>query len=346
MRKMIKMIKIALACMTMVALCCSCTNQRVEGNTDSADANTAEADNTINLGEVIQQMKEEQASSTPSPSASPSEENTEVNPDDIVFPEHEQVITEEDQIEPQGNELQLVFLGDSIFDNNRDGTGVPYLTAVQCNADVYNLAIGGTTATLDQTEPAENETWESRGLQGVVKAMKKQIPTTIFEGTRAKEILDNPDIDFSKTDYFIVEYGINDYFSGFPRSYDDKPYSRYTYSGALRNAISELRELAPDCTIILCPPHYCQFFNGDRFVGDSNVTDKGAGTLMDYKGTCEYIAGEQQTLFLDTYDDLGINGYTADEYLEDGIHLTEKGRQIYADALARLILSHEEEKNN
>lgn len=341
-----KMIKIALVCMIMVALCCSCTNQKVEGSTDSADANTAEADSTINLGEVIQQMKEEQASPTPSPSASLPEENTEINPDDIVFPEHEQVITEEDQIEPQGNALQLVFLGDSIFDNNRDGTGVPYLTAVQCNADVYNLAIGGTTATIKLTQSAENEKWESTGLQGVVKAMEKKIPTNIFEGTRTKEILDNPNIDFSKTDYFIIEYGINDYFEGAPRSYDDQPYSPYTYAGALRNAISELRSLAPDCTIILCPPHYCIFYNGDRYVGDSNMTDKGAGTLRDYMGTCEYISGEQQTLFFNSYYDLGIDSYSADKYLEDGVHLTAEARQNYADALARIILAHEEEKNN
>ena len=51
---------------------------------------------------------------------------------DIDIPVQEQVITEEDQTEPEGHHLQLVFLGDSIFDNNRDGTGVPYLTAKQC----------------------------------------------------------------------------------------------------------------------------------------------------------------------------------------------------------------------
>ena len=256
------------------------------------------------------------------------------------------MITEEDQVEPQGNDLQLVFLGDSIFDSNRDGTGIPYLTAVQCNADVYNLAIGGTTATIKLTQSAENEKWDSTGLQGVVKAMQKKIPTTIFEGTRTKEILDNPNVDFSKTDYFIIEYGINDYFEGAPRSYDDEPYSAYTYAGALRNAITDLREFAPDCTIILCPPHYCLFYNGDRFVGDSNVTDKGAGTLRDYMGTCEYIAGEQQTLFFNSYYDLGIDAYGADKYLEDGIHLTAEARQNYADALARIILANEETKNN
>ena len=63
-------------------------------------------------------------------------------------------------------------------------------------------------------------------------------------------------------------------------------------------------------------------------------------------GTCEYIAGEQQVLFLNTYDNLGIDGYTADEYLQDGIYLTDKARDSYADLLAGMILNNEEQKNN
>lgn len=323
----------------LISVCCACGKKAEDVN--DVGSNATENGEIIDFDEVLEQMEQEQ--STPSPSKEP---EVEASPDEIVFPEHEQVITEEDQTEPQGNELQLVFLGDSIFDNNRDGTGIPYLTAVQCNADVYNLAIGGTTATIRPTESAENEKWESRGLMGVVKAMQKIIPTDIFVGTRTKEILDNPDIDFTKTDYFIIEYGINDYFEGTPISNLDEPYSMYNYVGALRCAISQLKDFAPDCTIVICPPHYCMFYNGDRYVGDSNVTDKGFGTLRDYMEICEYVAGENDTLFLNTYDDLGIDGYTADEYLEDGIHLTAEGRQIYADALAKMILSNEEQKNN
>ena len=244
-------------------LCCSCSAKSAIDEIGASTDNQAKNEDSIDLGEVIKQMKEEQTQTpSPSPSPSPVEETVVVNQDDIVFPEHEQVITDDDQTEPQGKDLQLVFLGDSIFDNNRDGTGVPYLTAVQCNADVYNLAIGGTTATIKLTESAENEKWESRGLMGIVKAMTKQIPTDIFEGTRAKEILDNPNVDFSKTDYFIIEYGINDYFEGAPRSYDNETHNLHTYVGALRVAIQQLRDLAPGATIILCPPHYCLFYNG------------------------------------------------------------------------------------
>ncbi len=264
---------------------------------------------------------------------------------DFDIPVQEQVITDEDQIESRGNSLQLVFLGDSIFDNNRDGTGIPYLTAKQCNADVFNLAIGGTSASIEEGESAEWDKWTSRGLCGVVNALRGRINTDIFEGTRAKEVMDNPDIDFSQTDYFIVEYGINDFFRAVRQS-DDDGYNLNTYAGALRYSVANLKELAPDATIILCSPCYAQFFSNNYMVGDGNVTNPGNGTLFDYKGTCNYIAKETQSEFFNAYQDLGIDGYTADEYLEDGVHLTEAGRKLYADALAHKILVIEEDKNN
>lgn len=262
-------------------------------------------------------------------------------------PEQEQVITEEDQREPQGRELQLVFLGDSIFDANRDGTGVPFLTSVACEADVFNLAIGGTCAAIEYEESAESDKWTSTSLVGVVKAIMGDISTDIFAGKTAKEILDNPNIDFSQTDYFIVEYGMNDFLRATPLdSADRELFDLRTYAGALRYAVDNLRDVAPDATIILCAPNYAQFYDGTWMIGDGNSINTGYGTLFDYKGICNYVANEKQTLFFNAYQDLGIDGYTAEEYLEDGVHLTEAGRRLYAEALAHMILSYEETKNN
>lgn len=290
------------------------------------------------LGENLVSQKEESTQKQEEAAPTPAIE--------LDVPVPEQVITEEDQIEPQGNGLQLVFLGDSIFDNNRDGTGIPYLTAVQCEADVFNLAIAGTSATIEWDESAELETWSSRSLCGVVNAMLKNIPTDIFEGTRAKDLLDNSNIDFSQTDYFIVEYGTNDFFRAVRQSDPESDYNLKTYAGALRYGVSNLKSLAPDATIILCSPCYAQFYHDGYMVGDGNVTNSGNGTLFDYKGTCNYVANEMQVEFFNAYQDLGIDGYSADEYLEDGVHLTEAGRKLYADALAQRILSIEETKNN
>lgn len=266
---------------------------------------------------------------------------------EIQVPEYEQVITEEDQIEPTGSDLQLVFLGDSIFDSNRDGTGIPYLTAKQCEADVFNLAIGGTCAALQADESLEPQEWSSWSLLELINVLMGNISASHFDGTRAGEILSGSSIDFSQTDYFIVEYGTNDFLSGISRSSQGEHYNLRSYTGALRYAVVNLKEIAPDATIILCSPCFAQFYGKDGYmVGDGNMMDKGNGTLFDYKGTCEYVAKEQGALFFNAYEDLGIDSYTIDEYMEDGVHLSTEGRKLYAGALAEMILNHEETKNN
>lgn len=313
--------------------------------------NNATSDNIIitETGEVIEKPVEKEPILEEQEAAKKEAEPTQepqTLPIELDIPEQEQVITQEDQTEPQGYGLQLVFLGDSIFDNNRDGTGIPYLTAVQCEADVFNLAIGGTSASVGRNEETDIDKWNSIGFCGVVYAMKGDISTDIFEGTRAKELLDNKNIDFSQTDYFIVEYGTNDFFQGTIRADDGDGFDKRTYEGALRWGVSQLKEIAPDATIILCSPCYAQFYKDGYLVGDGNMTDLGFGTLFDYKGTCNYIANEQNCLFLNAYQDLGVDGYTIDKYMEDGLHFSEEGRKLYADALARIILNYETTKNN
>ncbi len=295
-------------------------------------------------GEILEEESLSSAEPTPEATVAP---ETIIQGGELKEPEQEQIVTEEDQKEPQGRELQLVFLGDSIFDANRDGTGVPYLTSVACEADGFNLAIGGTCAALEYEESAESSKWTSTSLLGVVKAIMGDIPTDVFSGKEAKKILDNPNVDFSQTDYFIIEYGINDFLRATPLDSEElAAFDLKTYAGALRYAVDNLRDVAPDATIILCAPNYAQFYDGTWMIGDGNTVNTGYGTLFDYKGICNYVANERQTLFFNAYQDLGIDGYTAEEYLEDGVHLTEAGRRLYADALAHMILSYEETKNN
>ncbi|MBP3457796.1 MAG: SGNH/GDSL hydrolase family protein [Lachnospiraceae bacterium] len=320
---------------------------------ESREENTElSADNVI-ITETGETLIKQQPTAEPKTTDTPAvEEWGELPAPDVVpeveirEPEQEQVITEADQISPSGSELQIVFLGDSIFDNNRDGSGIPYLTSVACNADCYNLAIGGTCAAIELTEQYENENWTSKSLVGMVKAIRGDIPTDVFEGTRAKEILDSGEVDFKNTDYFVIEYGMNDFFRATPLTSDFSDYDIRTYVGALRYAVSNLKDYANDATIILCGPNFAQFYAGDRFIGDGQSLNTGYGTLFNYAGKCQYVAREQQVHFFDAYLDLGIDAYNADEYLEDGVHLSEAGRHLYADALANKILEIEETKNN
>ena len=205
-------------------------------------------------------------------------------------------------------------------------------------ADVYNCAIGGTRATLKAGESSENyDTWDSTSLSGMVNvAIGKVDPEIFLKGYITGGIIRN--IDFSKTDYFIIAYGLNDYFAGAPLNADNpNSWDAHGYGGALRFAVDRLRNAYPDAQILLISPTYCQFWKDGYMYTDSNMKDFGGGTLTDYANVCQNVAETQNTLFIDGYSTLGINTYTAEDYLEDGVHLTAAGRELYAKAVSSCL---------
>lgn len=243
--------------------------------------------------------------------------------------------------------MQVVILGDSIMDGDRTESGAADIISEQLNAKVYNMSIGGTTAALLPTESAGYSEWSSCGLLGVVNAILGNISTDVFEGYAAKEILET--CDFSKTDYFIIEYGVNDFLTG------KIPNSRYlengdelavrsdsTYTGALDSAILKLRANFPNAQILLVGPHYCQIFSGKTFIGDAYSLDYGYGPLINFARGAGYVAEQHKedgVIFFNAFESSGIDAETADEYLEDGVHMTPLGARIYAEKIAAIIRS-------
>lgn len=267
---------------------------------------------------------------------------TEVVPEEETIsestPSSETADTVSKNTEPEEDKMQIVVFGDSIWDSTRDETGVAYLLSQYTGADVYNCAIGGTCASL---KPYEDDLafdhWNSTSLVGMVNAaigkvdpddfMSKYVACNVFKS-----------IDFSKTDYFIIAYGLNDYFEGRTISVSDTDlWNPRGYGGALRFAIIRLRAAYPNATIMLISPTYCQFWEDGVMYTDSNMKDFGGGPLTDYANHCRNVAENYETLFIDGYNTLGINIYNAKEYLADGIHLTAKGRELYAKAVSSCI---------
>ena len=242
--------------------------------------------------------------------------------------------------------MQIVVLGDSIMADGRDeNEDVASLIGEACNAKIYNLAIGGTTAALLTNEQYNYADWGSIGLLGVINAMLGNINPYIFDEYETGKIL--KECDFSKTDYFVIEYGINDFTSR------QIPQSRYlengdilgvdevhTYAGALNTAVDLLKTHFPNATILVVAPHYCQIFEGPTFMGDAYSINYGYGTLVDFFRVAGYVADQHKAdnvLFFNAMEESGIDAYTADKYLEDGIHLTDEGRRIYADKIIERI---------
>lgn len=238
--------------------------------------------------------------------------------------------------------MQIVVLGDSQFGNFKDEDGMAARLSRYCHANVYNLAIGGTAAAITNAQGhSKGEGWDSLAGCGIVQMIEGSLPSTLLENySYTKEVFDI--CDFSKTDYFIVEYGVNDYLNNTPISNNDGASSYRTYAGAMEYIIMTLSENFPDATIVVCPPTYAQFFEGGTgaYLGDGNTLKNSYGTLRDYAETATGIAetSGSNSFSVDGYYALDINSVTARDYLIDGIHLKNRGRKEYAQLLARLMI--------
>ena len=267
-----------------------------------------------------------------------------VNTDEPVVEDSGSSLTVEDN---RNYDMQIVCMGDSILDSERGSTGVASLIGEGCNAKVYNMAIGGTTAAVMLDEPREFGKWESTSLVGIVNAIVGNISPEIFDKYEAGNVL--KECDFSQTDYFIIEYGLNDYLCGkvpqnvyWPNGEDLGIPLICTYAGAMEYAINTLRNAFPNAKILVISPHYCEFFAGGKYVGNAYVQNNGYGTLVDFGRCLEALITEnyrEDVIFYNTIKSSGIDAYTANEYLEDGVHLSEAGRRAYAEHAIELILA-------
>lgn len=261
-------------------------------------------------------------------------------------PAEEAVKPEQNDAEDDdGYDMQIVFMGDSILDFDRRDDGIADMVGYACNAKVYNMAIGGSTAALLPDQQENFKDWDSLGLLGVVYAILGKIDATLFENYEAGQIL--KECDFSKTDYFVIEYGVNDFLAEIPPSlYLENGEMRnldeaHTYAGALDGALSALHIAFPDAKILVIAPHYCQFFSAGKFVGDGYSFNNGYGNLISYARVCGYVAHHREedgVMFYNAFEESGIDAYSAEECLEDGIHLTPEGRRKYADFIIRAIM--------
>lgn len=278
-------------------------------------------------------------------------ENTQTTQDAKKTQNEKDIKSTENKTEPVQEEdekkysMQIVIMGDSIMDGDRSESGAADIISEQLNAKVYNMSIGGTTAALLPNEQYDYNNWSSTGLLGIINAIQGNISPDVFQGYAAKEVLET--CDFSKTDYFIIEYGINDFLTG------KIPNSRYlengetlsmrpshTYTGALEDAVNTLKNSFPNAQILLVAPHYCQIFSGKTFIGDGYSLDYGYGPLINFARGTGYVAEQHKengVLFFNAFENSGIDAGTADKYLADGVHMTPLGARVYAEKIASII---------
>ena len=147
-----------------------------------------------------------------------------------------------DDIMEYGNgRLTITIFGDSILDNFRDETGIANRMSADLDATVFNLAIGGTCATVEPDAQLENERWDCTCGLGMVKALAGEVELDALRDCTATQILRDHMDEIRNTDVFIIEYGINDFLSVKPLSSDDYRSGLTTYVGSMREMVRILQ---------------------------------------------------------------------------------------------------------
>lgn len=222
---------------------------------------------------------------------------------------------------------RILVLGDSIWGNYRDDTGVAakvedYCRQIGHEVIVYNAAIGGTRATLD---PEDNQyefgPASESSLAKMVSILNGDTSVDLLQGKAAYEDMKLALEVRNKIDVVIVAYGMNDFLNQVPINNSDAPWTGF--GTALTNGILGIRNACSQADVMIVAPTYASYFS-------IPVQNMGEKALYNYASVACDVAKGANTLCVDAYNNIGINAYNADEYLEDGIHLNEEGRALYA----------------
>lgn len=223
--------------------------------------------------------------------------------------------------------VRVLVLGDSIWGNYRDETGIAakveyYMQRLGYTAKVYNAAIGGTRATLD---PQDSE-WEygpasDNNLGKMTSILLGRTDVGLLQGKPAYDAMQEAIALKQDMDLVILAYGMNDFLSQAPINDSDRPW--IGFGTALVKGIQQAREACPNAEVMVITPSYASYFS-------IPVQNMGSQALYNYASVaCDAAKGEM-ALCVDAYNNIGIDAYNADEYLADGVHLNENGRDLYA----------------
>ena len=217
----------------------------------------------------------------------------------------------------------VVFFGDSVIGNYTDSMSIPGVVSGLTGAEVYNCGYGGNSAALGPDIPIS--------LPGIADAFFQKdlsrLPKDFQVYIGVSDYLENA--SFDRQTCFVINYGLNDYFCGYPLSSED-PYDITTFCGAVRSAVATIRENRPDAQIILCTPNFTAAFEDGTEPHEGHV-------LLDYVNAVISLSQELETDVLDNYHELGITHENHGQRLDDQVHPNPGTRFTIGTRLSSLI---------
>ena len=228
-------------------------------------------------------------------------------------------------IYPDLSKWDVVFFGDSITAFT-ETSSIPGAFSGLTGAHVYNCAHGGSNASEHSNTP---------GIATVVDAFINKDANRFKEDNGIHrgiaDYLENSKKKRQKC--FVINLGMNDYYTGCPVRSENDPYDTSTYAGALRTSVEKLQTAYPDAVIVLMSPNFTSYFGN----GLEPQSQEGS-ILLDYIAAMDDISCTYELPMYNSYTELGIDSTNYTEYLLDGCHPNEYTRYTMAQGLAELML--------
>ncbi|MDD3368816.1 MAG: GDSL-type esterase/lipase family protein [Lachnospiraceae bacterium] len=224
--------------------------------------------------------------------------------------------------EVPGNDIQIVTFADSIWDNFRDETGIAAQLDTLGDFQIYNCSFGASAASRMEEDSEETD---------------KKVMTTLVDiatghaGNVTPESYSHNAIDrvtFMRTNYFVLAYGLNDFFNGSPIRNSYNKLDKTCYTGSIRYSIETIRATYPNARIVLVSPNYI-----------TNNPKNNYGTIDNYISAVQELATEYGTAYFNPNEAIGITTDNCDSFLVDGTHLNKDARAKYAAGLKDVILA-------
>lgn len=226
-------------------------------------------------------------------------------------------------------DYEIVFFGDSVIGNYSGSLSIPGIVNGICGADTYNCAIGGQAASKAVPEA------ETKAFDHSLEYFLTKTPQDAFsdreqfrtEVARFHQAEHDPD-----KLWFVLGYGLNDYFSGRPIDNPADPRDIHTYCGALRAGVERIKQVYPEADIVLLTPTFATTFqNGTIGRGEAG------SVLTEYVDAVIRLADELNVTAINNYEEMGVDETNFALYLEDDCHYNEAGRFMIAERLIEYL---------
>ncbi len=244
----------------------------------------------------------------------------------------------------------LVFGNDPFANIPDSGSSMAAMLARKTGADVINCAVSGSYMCQSEAGNVLSDPMDvfTPYYMSVLTLFPEEVGET-FDSAQQMLGSDLPpefpairkalsELDLSTVDLIVFMYDLTDFYMDHPLSVGEIEAKEDTTSGNLRLAVNLFEKFLPDTRIICMSPYYNAFTdkNGDPESAELHQTSEGH-TPSDFALSVGGAVQIHSTAsFIDNYFG-SINEDNYEDYLTDGIHLNEAGKELLTDRLVYAI---------